>query len=404
MPDNPNRGAILGTKIAGALVVLALAVVAVYGARRFIRLREAHHLGNPHDDGAAQDAVAAAVARARADVEKFGWHVVALKGEGELGFLYTVGLWQTYKHPELLVFAASEDPSPFLGFVAKLANRIAEGETLRIGGTVEGAFGDLAGATRAVLPRWLLSFVGIAAVYYGNVDFPVTQLYWPDRAGLFPWQSGFDADLFAAQPLLDQENVVLANVGYDEVLRIINDEGARILQTALDNLFLKPEELVGVDLLDEWRWRIGADAEVFQVTLFGDLFLRFPDGHIGWLDTGSAHYIERIAPDQDGWIRVICTDPVRFFHPSTLLHLRSLGYLTGPGEVYSWIRPPMVGGEDRITNLDVVSLAVHLTAAGQLARSIQESSSGGNDVDSAEDSLGAGKVPAGKVPPSSQGT
>jgi hypothetical protein len=38
-----------------------------------------------------------------ADIAKFGWHCVHIHGEGELvEYAFTVGLFQTYKHPELI--------------------------------------------------------------------------------------------------------------------------------------------------------------------------------------------------------------------------------------------------------------------------------------------------------------
>jgi Domain of unknown function (DUF4262) len=39
------------------------------------------------------------------DIAKYGWHCVNIMAEGEVGqFSFTVGLFQTYKHPEFIIF------------------------------------------------------------------------------------------------------------------------------------------------------------------------------------------------------------------------------------------------------------------------------------------------------------
>jgi hypothetical protein len=39
------------------------------------------------------------------DIAKYGWHCVNILAEGDDGpFSFTVGLFHTYKHPELIIF------------------------------------------------------------------------------------------------------------------------------------------------------------------------------------------------------------------------------------------------------------------------------------------------------------
>ena len=48
--------------------------------------------------------------RVRADIAAFGWHVVKVLGESDLPeFAYTVGLTNSYAHPEVIMFGASLD-------------------------------------------------------------------------------------------------------------------------------------------------------------------------------------------------------------------------------------------------------------------------------------------------------
>lgn len=324
------------------------------------------------------------VTKARADIEKFGWHVVAVKGEGAPGFLYTIGLWETYKKPEILIFAPAEDPSGSARNLAAIVERVIQGEELKSGETLPNAFGKFPGAVRDVLPQWFPSFLGIAGAHYGNFDFPAVQVYWPDPNGLFPWKSGFAAELFPHQPLLNERNLILANVGYDAVQEFIAAEGPQVLQAALAELFITHPDLEAPAFLDEWRWRIGPEAKLLRVSLFGDLLLQTPDGHMHWLDTGANTYYEEIATDREDWLRTMCNNLPLLFHASTLLHLRSMEYSPKATWVYSWILPPMLGGEKSADNVNTVPAGVHLSVTGQEgARNINQESTETEAIDTA---------------------
>lgn len=309
------------------------------------------------------------VAKAKADIQESGWHLLMVQGGDGPSFLYTIGLWETYKHPELILFSPSGDPRNVAKTLWAMVQRIAAGEKLKSGQVYSKVFKDYDGAIREVRPRWFASYLGTAAAVYGTFDFPAAQLYWPDRDGRFPWQDGFDPVLFPRQPVLYQDNIVLANAGAAQVKWIVEDEGPQALESSLDDLFIRLDDAARKDLLADWRWRVGSDAELMQVTIFGDLFLKTPDGHIHWLNTGSDFYVEAAA-DRESWLRLLCDRPAIFFHASTLLHFRSLDYLPKEGQVYSWIHPPMLGGEDSMDNFDTVPALVHLLHLGRTARGL----------------------------------
>jgi uncharacterized protein YbdZ (MbtH family) len=326
-------------------------------------LRKLPQLSKPAGQGA--------IDKAKADILKFGWHVVAVRGQGGPGFLFTIGLWKSYKHPEILLFAPSEDPSGALKPFTALVKRVAAGETLKSGEVLGKAFKDHDGAVRDVLPQWFPSFLGTAGGVYGNWDFPVVQLYWPDKAGRFPWQSGFDPRLFSFQPVLYQDNLILAGVGSDEIQQIVENQGPRILEASIADLGVRLGDGAKGDLIEDWRWRVGPKAELTQLTVFGDFFIKTPDGHIHWLDTGSDVY-EDIATDEASWRRAICDHPAVFFHASALLHARSLKYLPKEGEVYDWIQSPLLGGKETVDNLQLVPAPVGISSSGRMAQSVRE--------------------------------
>jgi MbtH protein len=124
-------------------------------------------------------------------------------------------------------------------------------------------------------------------------------------------------------------------------------------------------------LLEDWRWEVGNDAKVIRVTVFGDLFTQGPGGQIYWLDTGGGRYIE-VAKSVEQWADAAKTHGQEWFHWSTLRELRSLGVKLEEGQVYSWRHDPMLGGAESVDNVDVVSLQVHVSHAGRVAKAIKD--------------------------------
>lgn len=153
-----------------------------------------------------------------------------------------------------------------------------------------------------------------------------------------------------------------------------------------EDLFIEvdPQTLRG--LLDEWRWKVGDDAQVFRVTVFGDLFTEDAGGRVHWLDTGSGDYVE-IAETRDRWHEAVEIHGEELFHWNTLGELRARGAKLRKGSVYSWRQAPMLGGSESADNVDFISLSVHVSHAGRLARALRDVPPG-TKIDSVEFVIG----------------
>ena len=358
------------TKLLFLVVLVVLAGLVAFFALRAQATSEGQAPADPN-----QKAIEAlrkeAVERARQDVEKFGWHFLAVAGEGDSpGYVFTIGLWKTYRHPELIVFTPG-DPMEQSGLLTAVAKRVAVGEVFVEGKAHEGLFGKFSGSLRPVRRFWNAEFLGTASRFYNSHDFPVLQLFWPDPQGLFPWQGGFEADWFGTQSLLYETNLVLASVSQERRERIAAEEGPETLRASWAELFVDLPADRRDPVLESWRWLVGSDAKLFRVTLFGDLFLQTPDGHIHWLDTGYGTY-EEVAPNESEWLEAIAKDLPYFFHASTLLAFRDLKFLPKAGEVYSWKHAPILGGEEKASNFDTVSAEVHISYRGQVALALKD--------------------------------
>lgn len=314
----------------------------------------------------------AAVEDARKDIETYGWHVMLIRGDEEPGFLFTVGLWHSFRHPEILLFAPSLDPAGMTGRLQPLAQRVSEGETFTADQPYENLFGRFDGLFRPVDRRWYPWFLGTAMAFYGGTDFPVLQLFWPDRDSLYPWETGFSSELHPFQPLLHESVAEMANLP-PSLIADLEATGELETQTlSPSDLFIELEEIGELEsLLEDWRWMVGPDAEILRITIFGDLFLTTPDGRIHWLDTGSARYHE-VAESVEEWAEAAQTRGPEWFHLRVLLDLRGLAFSLEDDQVYSWRNPPMIGGEESVDNIDRISVRVHLSHLGRLAEAIKD--------------------------------
>jgi hypothetical protein len=136
------------------------------------------------------------------NVKKYGWHVSMFKAERDSpSFCYTIGLWETYKHPEIICFGL---PPMTMGQILNSAGHlIKEGEKMPIYTRFNKLFerGDA-----VFLPinseKEMLAYFGYG-LWYNKGMFPALQLVWGDTANKFPWEEGFESKFRPYQPLLE---------------------------------------------------------------------------------------------------------------------------------------------------------------------------------------------------------
>ncbi|WP_445370113.1 DUF4262 domain-containing protein (plasmid) [Methylomonas sp. HW2-6] len=134
------------------------------------------------------------------DVEKFGWHCLNILAEGELPpYSFTVGLFHSYQHPELIIF----------GLPANVAHQILHiaAEAIKDGNPI-----GLALPTEELLEGYSCCFVevpishyrenvGFCRWFYEGDAFPLYQVVWPSREGLFPWHAAVSESFRSIQPV-----------------------------------------------------------------------------------------------------------------------------------------------------------------------------------------------------------
>lgn len=137
-----------------------------------------------------------------ANVKRFGWHCTSVGSDAQtddLRFTYTVGLHASYGQPEFIIFGLEAQVAhEILSTVASAAesgtmfaldapcSELLEGYDCAFVPVPRESYGD---------------FVASALWFHGGDEFPLYQVVWPDRHGLFPWQDGAEVDPLHRQPV-----------------------------------------------------------------------------------------------------------------------------------------------------------------------------------------------------------
>jgi len=142
----------------------------------------------------------------QSDIETRGWHVVLAAGEQhDPAYGYTVGLYKTFRHPELIIIGLG------LPLIHSLLNSMGE-EILKGQVYIPGeAFGDVLDDYNCfmlpVAAAQYERYMGEANNYYRHKDYPALQCIYPNRDSVYPWQASWPEALNAVQPLLGDAKI-----------------------------------------------------------------------------------------------------------------------------------------------------------------------------------------------------
>jgi hypothetical protein len=138
------------------------------------------------------------------DVERVGWSAISVSDVSP-PFIYTVGLMFSLAHPELIIFGLGDAGYDIL---SAMVEDIRAGRSFASAGKYNGVLASGEVATRPVHPSHHETYLGYAMGYCrerGRIgELQAVQVFWPDRAGRFPFERGCEESVWNAQPRLDQ--------------------------------------------------------------------------------------------------------------------------------------------------------------------------------------------------------
>jgi hypothetical protein len=144
-------------------------------------------------------------------IEEFGVSIISVapsgtvaptKGNHDTVWTYSIGFWQQYGHPEVIIIGL--DGNTAGAGINELNRRIRDrGQRFESGAVVDDLLsGDFRCYFQAVEPAKYGDWLVGNSWFYGDESFPVVQMIWPDLKRAYPWQEGVDPAIRRLQPLL----------------------------------------------------------------------------------------------------------------------------------------------------------------------------------------------------------
>jgi hypothetical protein len=138
------------------------------------------------------------------DVKQFGFHVGIIAEDEYLpGFAYTIGLFKTYKHPEIIVFGLNNEIMH--GILNELGSEIKKGKSFSPNKDYDNIISNFPVKLIEIKKEYYQDYFGYGGWFYENkFEFPAYQLVWTDKENKYPWEDGFYEKWKFKQPILDR--------------------------------------------------------------------------------------------------------------------------------------------------------------------------------------------------------
>ena len=138
------------------------------------------------------------------DIKNHGLQVLHVFGDYRgPAFSYSIGLFKSYGHPEIIIVGLSEQLAHIL--INNMAFDIKGGKVYTPLKYEAGVLDNFDCYFIEVEKINYDEYVGSAQGYYGNDDFPLLQCIYPTTKGIYPWQPEWP-DSKDLQPILGSIN------------------------------------------------------------------------------------------------------------------------------------------------------------------------------------------------------
>ncbi|RYU87246.1 DUF4262 domain-containing protein [Mucilaginibacter terrigena] len=140
------------------------------------------------------------------NITQYGLQVQhVLEDELGPGFSYSVGLFKSYGHAEIIIVGLKQNLAHTL--INNMANDIKEGKVFAALTYEEDIIDDFNCYIIEVDKENYDSYVGQAQNYYGGDDFPLIQCIYPTVQGIYPWEDKWPKEIKDLQPILGSINI-----------------------------------------------------------------------------------------------------------------------------------------------------------------------------------------------------
>lgn len=135
------------------------------------------------------------------DVKEYGWHVLSVHEDDEgPGFSFTIGLYHTFKHPEVLMMGLDTD---FMsGILNNIGDDIKTGMRYEAGKEYPEIVENYKCSFQKIDEKFYVDYLGTAMWFYKGKSFPALQCIYPDMSGHYPWDENVNPALIEMQTVL----------------------------------------------------------------------------------------------------------------------------------------------------------------------------------------------------------
>jgi hypothetical protein len=121
-------------------------------------------------------------------------------------------------------------------------------------------------------------------------------------------------------------------------------------------------------LLSDWSWLIGNSKVPILLAASGDAFVQDTETEaVYFLDFGAGA-LSQVASSV-GKFQSLLSDKnfvLKYFAVEMISDLKKSGCLLKPGQIYSFKKAPVLGGEYILSNIEPTDIEVHCSLAGQI--------------------------------------
>ena len=144
------------------------------------------------------------------DIDSHGWHVLKImEDDNGPGFCYSVGLFKTFNHPEIIIIGLKLDLAHLL--INNIGEDIRSGKTFSSGKFYKDILDSYECLMLEADKKFYKDYLGYAKWFYENENFPVLQCIYPTIKGVFPWDKSWPDNIKNLQPLLGQPSSDITN-------------------------------------------------------------------------------------------------------------------------------------------------------------------------------------------------
>lgn len=126
-------------------------------------------------------------------------------------------------------------------------------------------------------------------------------------------------------------------------------------------------------VLKEWSWLLPRKFNVWLMNRYGDLFIELDDGPIHMLDISGGTF-EKVAASREDFATLIDEgdNANQWLMIPLIDRLVEAGRLLKDGQCYSYIRPPLVGGDYTVENTSIVPIAEHFGVYASIHQQLKD--------------------------------